>query len=245
MAKRNKKNKVENVKVKVGLRWFQLTIVISICYIAFHIYHKPSIILLPVSNSFNKLPNETWDTYKDYFNEYSSKTISPFLIAAIVQHESAGNPLAQTYWKWNWDVNPFKWFAPASSSLGLMQMTSGTWEDAKKFCTLGGEVIREEGKKSCWNFLASRLFPASNIRLASIRYHYYLKKWKESLGVDNLSSKLSRRFISVMHLCGVEKAFKWADKPHLLKKRRCGGHSVREYLRSIARLERKFRNISQ
>jgi len=33
------------------------------------------------------------------FNEYSTATITPDLLAALAQVESAGNPVARTYWR--------------------------------------------------------------------------------------------------------------------------------------------------
>src|SRR6267142_211412 len=45
------------------------------------------------------------------------------LLAALAQVESAGNPVARTYWRWRLSWNPLAIYQPASSAVGTYQMT--------------------------------------------------------------------------------------------------------------------------
>jgi hypothetical protein len=66
----------------------------------YHALRKPTELLFPVSNTLAKTPAETWREYGPQFRKYATAAITPELLAALAQIESAGNPLAQTYWQW-------------------------------------------------------------------------------------------------------------------------------------------------
>jgi hypothetical protein len=52
------------------------------------------------------------------------------LLAALAQIEGAGNPVAHTYWRWSLTWHPLEIFRPASSAVGMYQMTDGALADA-------------------------------------------------------------------------------------------------------------------
>ena len=58
----------------------------------------------------------------------------PELLAALAQVESSGNPVARTYWRWRFSWNPFELYGPASSTIGMFQITDGTFAEARPFC---------------------------------------------------------------------------------------------------------------
>ena len=60
--------------------------------------------------------------------------IAPEFLAALAQVESAGNPLAQTYWKWQLTWHPFGLYRPASSAVGMYQITDATFAQTKREC---------------------------------------------------------------------------------------------------------------
>jgi hypothetical protein len=88
----------------------------------------------PVSGALNKMPAETWRQYAPLFNEYSTATITPELLAALAQVESAGNPVARTYWRWRLTWHPFEIYQPASSAVGMYQLTDAAFADARHYC---------------------------------------------------------------------------------------------------------------
>jgi hypothetical protein len=65
------------------------------------------------------MPAETWRQYAPLFREYSTGVITPELLAALAQVESAGNPVGRTYWRWHPTWDPFAIYQPASSSVGM------------------------------------------------------------------------------------------------------------------------------
>ena len=66
----------------------------------YHVARKPTEMFFPVSGALNKMPLETWRQYAPLYRQYSTAAITPELLAALAQIESAGNPLASTYWRW-------------------------------------------------------------------------------------------------------------------------------------------------
>ena len=87
-----------------------------------------------MSGAFNKTPAETWRQYAPLFREYSTAAISPELLAALAQVEANGNPVASTYWRWRLTWNPFAIYQPASSSVGMYQMTDAAFAEARHYC---------------------------------------------------------------------------------------------------------------
>ena len=87
-----------------------------------------------MSGAFNKKPAQTWQQYAPLFREYSTAAITPELLAALAQVESAGNPLASTYWRWSLTWNPFTVYEPASSAVGMYQMTDAAFAEARRYC---------------------------------------------------------------------------------------------------------------
>src|SRR5438309_2095040 len=85
---------------------------------AYQVIQKPSELLAPVSGWLMKTPEQTWQSYAPLFRRYATPSIAPELLAALAQAESAGNPVATTYWRWRLSPNPFAIYRPASSSVG-------------------------------------------------------------------------------------------------------------------------------
>src|SRR5712672_2636027 len=121
---------------------------------------QPTELFLPVSGALDKTPAETWRSYGPLFIEHSTAVITPALLAALAQVEGSGNPVARTYWRWRPARNPFEVYGPASSAVGMYQITDGTFTEAKRYC-IHDHVVAEEGPwldpSSCWfNALYSR-----------------------------------------------------------------------------------------
>src|SRR6201981_3058434 len=122
----------------------------------------------------NKTPAETWQQYAPLFREHSTATITPELLAALAQVEGAGNPVAHTYWRWRLSWNPFAVFRPASSAVGMDQMTDPAFAEARRHCIRDHAVIdngaREDGR-SCWlNGFYSRIVASHANGLAPIYF---------------------------------------------------------------------------
>src|SRR4026208_580277 len=119
----------------------------------YQVIRKPGELFAPVADSLSKSPAATWQSYGALFEEYSTSIISPELLAALAQVESDGNPVARTYWRWQWSWNPFEIYRPASSAVGMFQITDGTFAEARKYCVRNHTVLAEGSSydpNSCW-----------------------------------------------------------------------------------------------
>src|SRR5262249_36460526 len=92
-----------------------------------HAVQKPTELLFRESSTLSKTPSQTWQEYEPHSRKYGTAVIAPELLAALAQVESAGNPLAQTYWKWHLTWHPFGLDRPASSAVGMYQITATTF----------------------------------------------------------------------------------------------------------------------
>src|SRR5271168_1993323 len=137
----------------------------------YQVVRKPSELFFPVSGTLNKTPAETWRRYSPLFQRYSTNLISAELLAALAQVEGSGNPVARTYWRWSINLRPFEVYRPASSAVGMYQITDATFADARRYCIRDHTVV-EDGPwndwKSCWfNRFYTRVIPSHAVELTS------------------------------------------------------------------------------
>jgi len=119
----------------------------------YHVLRKPTEIFAFVSANFNKAPAETWRQYGRLFREYSTAAISPELLAALAQVEGAGNPVARTYWRWQLSWNPLALYQPASSGVGMFQMTDAAFAEARQFC-IRNHIVSQDACRLGWLIFA-------------------------------------------------------------------------------------------
>jgi hypothetical protein len=109
----------------------------------YQVVRKPSELFFPVSGTLNKTPAETWRQYAALFEKNSTAVISPELLAALAQVEGSGNPIVRTYWRWSFGLRPFEVYRPASSSVGMYQITDGTFAEARHYCIRNHAVVED------------------------------------------------------------------------------------------------------
>ena len=117
----------------------QLTVLVCLFVVLFlavnwsyQVVRKPSELFFPISESFYKGPAETWRAYGRLFQRHSTPVMTPDLLAALAQVEGSGNPVVRTYWRFSLGVEPFEIFRPASSAVGMYQITDGTFAIARR-----------------------------------------------------------------------------------------------------------------
>ena len=141
----------------------------------YQVIRKPGEIFAPISASLSKSPEATWQSYGSLFEKHSTNIISPEFLAALAQVEGAGNPIARTYWRWQWSWNPFEVYRPASSALGMFQITDGTFAEARKFCIRDHQVVLDGpwyDLRSCWfNSFYTRTIPSHSIEMTAAHLH--------------------------------------------------------------------------
>ncbi len=138
---------------------------------AYHTVHKPTEVFFPLTNALDKQPFETWREYGSLFQKHATAVITPDLLAALAQVESAGNPVARTYWRWRPTWNPLELYRPASSAVGMFQITDATFQEGKRYCIHDHQVVQDgrwNDLQSCWfNSLYSRVLPSHAIEMTA------------------------------------------------------------------------------
>lgn len=211
----------------------------------YHTFNKPSEFFFPLDRSLNKHPVETWKEYESLFREHATAAMTPEFLAALAQVEGAGNPVARTYWRWQLTWNPLEWYQPASSAVGMFQITNGTFQEARRYC-IHSHVVVEDGAwhnlKSCWfNSLYTRIVPSHAIELTSALLD---RRVTELLGTRRLKTTpllQKQDLAAIIHLCGAGAGKAYAARGLKLSPRqRCGDHDVRKYLTRIHSLQKRF-----
>jgi len=215
----------------------------------YQVLRKPTELFFPVSGSLNKLPAETWRRYAPIFRKHATAvTTAPFL-AALAQVEASGNPVARTYWRWSWRPHFFEMYRPASTAVGMYQITDGTFAEARHLCIHEHLVVREgawNDWQGCWmNGLYSRVIPSDAVELVSAyltantldllaRYHRHA------------GEQQSRELATVIHLCGTGAAAGFVRRGlHLEPGQHCGDQDVAAYVGRVQAMTRLFGELAQ
>lgn len=233
----------------------QITIVIAAVALlallvnaVYQLVRKPTELFFPVSGALYKTPAETWRDYAPLFRRYSTATIAPELLAALAQVEGSGNPLVRTYWRWSWAPKPFEVYRPASSAVGMYQMTDGTFEVARHYC-IHHHVLTREGPwndfDSCWfNGLYLRVLPGDAVELTAAYLDLEVAALLAQRQVH--SGPAERRHVAaVVHLCGAGAAEAYVRRGlRFSEGERCGDHDPRAYLARVDGMYAEFSRLA-
>jgi hypothetical protein len=210
---------------------------------------KPTEMFFPVSGSLAKTPTETWRQYGPLFVEHSTAVITSDLLAALAQVEGSGNPVARTYWRWRFSWNPFEVYRPASSAVGMFQITDGTFAEARHYC-IHNHVVVEDGPwddpRSCWfNALYTRVVPSDAVEMTAALLDRTVARTLESNHIAAAPLPQRQNLAAVIHLCGGGGGDAYARRGFRLRiGERCGDHDVRRYLSQINLLKRQFARLA-
>ncbi len=211
----------------------------------YQVLRKPTELFFPVSGVLAKAPAETWEAYGPLFRAHATAVITPELLAALAQVEGAGNPVARTYWRWRPSWNPLEIYRPASSAVGMYQITDATFREAKRFC-IHRHALAETGSwhdlHACWfNGLYSRVVPSHAVELtaALLERDVAATVARRRPGGATLGQK--QRLAAVIHLCGAAAGDAYARRGfRLTPGQRCGDHDVHAYLARVEAMKRQF-----
>jgi hypothetical protein len=209
------------------------------------VWRKPTEMFFPVGQALAKAPAATWREYGPLFREHSTPVITAELLAALAQAEGAGNPLALPRWTWRWSRNPFEWYRPASSAVGMFQITDAAFRDAKRYC-IHDHTVAEDGPwydlSSCWfNGLYTRVQPSHAIEMTSALLHRSVVEVLSRLGNVKTTLLQKQELAAVIHLCGLARGESFARRGFRLDiGERCGKQDLRAYLLQIENLRQRF-----
>ena len=216
---------------------------------AYQVVRKPTELFFPVSGTLNKTPDRTWQQYGPLFRSNSTSVITADLLAALAQIEASGNPIARTYWRWSWTLHPLQIYRPASSAVGMYQLTDSTFAEARRYCIRHHEVI-EEGAwndwHACWfNSLYLRVIPAHAVELTSAYLDRAVAAILSRHRVHNASLQREQELAAIIHLCGagagdlfVRRGWRFTNEQY------CGDQLARAYVARVESMKEVFDRLA-
>ena len=215
----------------------------------YQVSRKPSELFFPVSGALYKTPHETWQEYGDLFRAHATAVMTPDLLAALAQIEGSGNPLARTYWRWSLRRTPLELYRPASSAVGMYQITDGTFAQARRYC-IHRHAVAEEGPwhdaRSCWfNSLYLRTLPAHATELTAAYLDRSVANALKRMRIADAATDQKQTLAIVIHLCGAGAGDGFARRGfQTAPGQRCGAHDLRGYLARVEEMARRFRAMT-
>lgn len=215
----------------------------------YQVIRKPSELLFPISGVLHKTPAQTWDAYGSLFRRHATDAISPEFLAALAQVEGSGNPIVRTYWRWALDADPFEMYRPASSAVGMYQITNGTFAQARRYC-IHDHVVVEDGPwndwKSCWfNSLYTRVIPTHAVELTSAYLDVRVADILRRHRIVHATRQQKQDLAAMIHLCGAGAGNAYARRGlKFSANQKCGDHSAQSYVTRVNRMKRVFTRLA-
>jgi hypothetical protein len=215
----------------------------------FQVLRKPSELFFPVSGTLYKSPAETWTEYGPLFKKFSTEVMTPDFLAAIAQVEGSGNPVARTYWRWSWSSQPFEVYRPASSAVGMYQITDGNFAEARRYCIHDHLVVADgpwNDWHSCWfNSLYARVIPRDAVELTSAYLDRSVASILERRRMNSASLLQKQMLAALIHLCGAGAGDEFARRRfRLAEGERCGDHPARAYIERVETMQSVFSRLA-
>jgi hypothetical protein len=213
------------------------------------VVRKPAEVFGTISPSRAKVPAQTWQEYGALFEKHSTRVVTPDLLAALAQIESSGNPAALTYWRWRFSWNPFDVYRPASSAVGMFQLTDGTFDEARRYC-IHDHVVVEDGAwhdlDSCWfNGLYTRVVAGHAVEMTAALLDRDVARLVARHRKEAASLQQRQDLAAVIHLCGGGAGDGYARRGFRFSAgQRCGDHDPRRYLARVNALKRQFAGLA-
>jgi len=234
---------------RVGLGAVALLTLWFVANALVQVARKPTELFFPVSGVLYKTPAETWRSYGPIFHAHATATITPELLAALAQTEATGNPVARTYWRWRATPEPFEVYRPASSAVGMYQITDGTFAEAKRYCIRDHAVVADgpwHDPRSCWfNALYFRVVPSHAAELTSAYLDVKAAAILARQRIANATLRQKQDLAALIHLCGAGAGEAYARRGfRLTDGQRCGDHDVRAYLERLDAMKRVFAKLA-
>jgi hypothetical protein len=219
-----------------------LLVLVALTNLVYQVIRKPTELFAFVGHALDKEPAETWRQYGPLFRAYSTPTITPELLAALAQVESSGNPVARTYWRWRLSLNPFAIYQPASSAVGLFQMTDAAYAEAARSCVRENAVTNT----GCgFTSLTIRTIPSHAIELASVYLARNVAAVLARVPDVPASPQQKQDLAAFIHLCGGGPATAFARRNfQMMPDERCGDHLVTAYIVRVNAMKRQFRRLA-
>src|SRR5262249_19558076 len=140
-------------------------------------------------------------------------------------------------------------YQPASSAVGMYQITDATFREARRFC-IHDHLVVEEGAwydvHSCWfNGIYSRVIPSHAVELTAAMLDRDVARTLASHQIAAATLAQKQDLAAVIHLCGAGAGDGYARRGfRLTPRQRCGDHDAGQYLALVNALKRQFTRIA-
>ena len=218
----------------------------------YHVLRKPAELFYPVSGALAKTPAETWREYRPMFRAHATPVITPELLAALAQVEASGNPVATPPWRWRLSAqpftHPFSLYRPASSAVGMYQITDAAFAEAKRYC-IHDHAVAEDGPwtswRSCWfNALYLRVVPSHATEMTSALLDHSVSEILRAQRLDAATLQQKQNLAAIVHLCGPAMGAAYARRRFRLPAgTRCGEHDAGAYLARVNAMKAFFAQL--
>ncbi|HEY7140818.1 MAG TPA: lytic transglycosylase domain-containing protein [Methylomirabilota bacterium] len=218
--------------------------------VAYQVASKPTELLGLVFAPAPLTPAETWARYGSQFRAHATDLVRAELLAALAHAESQGDPLARTAWQWRWTWNPFALYAPASSAVGLFQMTDAAFAEGRQLCVHDHRVARAGSwydPHTCWfPVLYMRTVPGHAIEMTAARLHEHLVLALGPERAGRVGVRARERLAAVIHLCGPARGAAFVRRGfRVAPGELCGTHDLAAYLARVDRFTLAFERLAR
>jgi hypothetical protein len=218
--------------------------------LAYQVARKPTELFGLVFAPAPLTPGETWTRYGSAFRAHATPLVRAELLAALAHAESQGDALARTPWRWQWTWNPFALYAPASSAVGLYQMTDAAFEEGRRLCIHDHEIARAGpwyDLGACWfPMLYTRTVPGHAIEMTAARLHAYLVQTLGPERAAQTGGRAREHLAAVIQLCGPARGAAFARRGfRVTPGERCGTHALAGYLARVDRFTLTFERLAR
>src|SRR5262249_41388841 len=138
---------------------------------------------------------------------------------------------------------------PASSAVGMYQITTPTFREARRYCIHDHEVV-EEGRwyqwRSCWfNGLYTRVLPSHAVEMTSALLDRNVASAVARHRATTAPLQQKQALAAAIPLCGAGGGDAFARRAFRLPPaQKCGDHDVRGYLSQINTMKRLFSRLA-
>lgn len=236
--------------LRLALLGVLVLIILAALNVAYQVARKPTEVLGLVFAPAPLTLSETWTRYGAQFRGHATDLVRAELLAALAHAESQGDPLARTAWRWRWTWNPFTLYAPASSAVGLFQITDAAFAEGRLLCVHNHHVARAGSwydLHACWfPALYMRTVPSHAIEMTAARLHEHLVQTLGPERVGRTPMRSRERLAAVIHLCGPSRGADFARRGFRGSAgERCGTHDLAAYLARVDRFTLSFERLAR
>jgi hypothetical protein len=224
--------------------------VLAALNVAYQVARKPTELLGLVFAPAPLTLSETWTRYGAQFRGHATDLVRAELLAALAHAESQGDSLARTAWRWRWTWNPFAFYAPASSAVGLYQITDAAFAEGRLLCVHDHRVARAGpwyDLHACWfPALYMRTVPSHAIEMTAARLHEHLVRALGAERTGRTPARSRERLAAVIHLCGPSRGADFLRRGfRVAAGERCGTHDLAAYLARVDRFTLSFERLAR